>query len=102
MLVRLTTSPSPWIGHLKSKVAAFVDLYRRKAELVDAGRKRRTAERELSRVNENLEAKIRAYCERPSRRFAAQGVEMRRQTRRALQAKQAAEAANLANQLWPT
>jgi signal transduction histidine kinase/HPt (histidine-containing phosphotransfer) domain-containing protein len=84
---------------LKSKVAAFVDLYRRKAELRTQVVERRTAERELSRVNENLEAKIR---ERTASLIIANDllrkeVEMRRQAEGELhKAKQAAEAANLA------
>src|SRR5882724_10760650 len=44
---------------LKSKVAVFVDLYGKKAQLRTQVLQRKTAERELSRVNESLEAKIR-------------------------------------------
>ena len=84
---------------LRSKVAVFVDLYGKKAELRTQVIERKTAERELSRVNESLEAKIR---ERTASLIAANDslrkeVEMRRRAEAELhRAKQAAEAANLA------
>ena len=60
---------------LRSKVAVFVDLYGKKAELRTQVIQRKTAERELSRVNEGLEAKIRERTAEPDRRerLAAQG-----------------------------
>ncbi len=84
---------------LRSKVSVFVDLYGKKAELRTQVIERRTAERELSRVNESLEAKIR---ERTASLIAANDslrkeVEMRRRAEAELhRAKQVAEAANLA------
>jgi len=84
---------------LKSKVAVFVDLYGKKAELRTQVIQRETAERELFRVNEGLEAKIR---ERAASLIAANDslrkeVEMRRRAEAELhKAKQAAEAASLA------
>src|SRR6266853_6182814 len=44
---------------LKSKVAVFVDLYGKSAELATQVKQRKIAERELSKVNESLEPKIR-------------------------------------------
>ena len=44
---------------LRSKVAVFVDLYTKSAELAEQVAQRKTAEHELSRVNANLEGKIR-------------------------------------------
>src|SRR5215467_1902092 len=84
---------------LKSKVAVFVDLYGKKAELRTQVIRRKTAERELSRVNEGLEAEIR---ERTASLIVTNGllrkeVEMRRQAETELhKAKQAAESANVA------
>ena len=84
---------------LKSKVAVFVDLYTKSAELATQVIQRRNAERELSRVNESLETKIR---ERTASLIAANDslrreVEMRKHAEEGLhKAKQAAEAANLA------
>jgi two-component system sensor histidine kinase/response regulator len=84
---------------LKSKVAVFVDLYSKSAELATQVIQRKSAERELSRVNESLETKIR---ERTASLLAANDllqkeIEMRKQAEGDLhKAKQAAEAANLA------
>jgi len=84
---------------LKSKVAVFVDLYGKKAQLRTQVLQRKTAERELSRVNESLEAKIR---ERTTSLIVANDmlrkeVEMRSRAEAELhKAKLAAEAANLA------
>jgi CheY-like chemotaxis protein/HPt (histidine-containing phosphotransfer) domain-containing protein len=84
---------------LKSKVAVFVDLYSKSAELATQVIQRKSAERELSKVNESLETKIR---ERTASLIAANDllrkeIEMRRQAEGDLhKAKQAAEAANLA------
>src|SRR5260370_16521269 len=47
------------IDILKSKVAVFVDLYGKSAELATQVNQRKIAERELSKVNESLETKIR-------------------------------------------
>ena len=44
---------------LKSKVAVFVDLYNKKAELATQILQRKIAERALSKANEDLEIKIR-------------------------------------------
>src|SRR5688572_2560818 len=44
---------------LKSKVAVFVDLYNKKAELATQIHQRKLAERALSKANEDLEIKIR-------------------------------------------
>jgi CheY-like chemotaxis protein len=87
------------IGILKSKVAVFVDLYGKSAELETQVNQRKIAERELSKVNESLETKIR---ERTASLIAANDllrkeIEMRKQAEEDLhRAKQAAEAANLA------
>ncbi len=84
---------------LKSKVAVFVDLYSKSAELTTQVNQRKIAERELSRVNESLETKIR---ERTASVIAANDllrkeIEMRKQAEEDLhKAKRAAEAANLA------
>jgi two-component system sensor histidine kinase/response regulator len=84
---------------LKSKVAVFVDLYGKSAELATQVNQRKIAERELSKVNESLETKIR---ERTASLIAANDllrkeIEMRRQAEADLhKAKRAAEAANLA------
>jgi CheY-like chemotaxis protein/HPt (histidine-containing phosphotransfer) domain-containing protein len=84
---------------LKSKVAVFVDLYGKSAELATQVNQRKIAERELSRVNESLETKIR---ERTASVIAANDllrkeIEMRKQAEEDLhKAKRAAEAANLA------
>src|SRR5262249_19763583 len=84
---------------LKSKVAVFVDLYWKKAQLRTLVTRQQTAERELSRVNETLEAEIR---ERTSRLIVANDllrkeIEMRRQAEADLhKARRAAEAANRA------
>src|SRR3989454_9635419 len=87
------------IDILKSKVAVFVDLYSKSAELATQVNQRKIAERELSKVNESLETKIR---ERTASLIAANDllrkeIEMRRQAEEDLhKAKRAAEAANLA------
>jgi signal transduction histidine kinase/FixJ family two-component response regulator len=84
---------------LKSKVAVFVDLYTKSAELTTQIIQRKSAERELSKVNEDLDTKIR---ERTTSLIAAnellrKEIEMRERAEEALhKAKQAAEAANLA------
>src|SRR5258708_6274354 len=84
---------------LRSKVAVFIDLYAKSAELAQQVAQRRFAERELSKVNESLETKIR---ERTASLLAANDmlrreVELRRQAEADLQkAKQAADAASLA------
>jgi signal transduction histidine kinase/HPt (histidine-containing phosphotransfer) domain-containing protein len=84
---------------LKSKVAVFVDLYTKSAELATQVIQRKNAERELSKVNESLETKIR---ERTASLIAANDslrkeVEMRKHAEEDLhKAKQAAETANLA------
>src|SRR2546421_2301970 len=87
------------IDILKSKVAVFVDLYSKSAELATQVNQRKIAERELSKVNESLETKIR---ERTASLIAANDllrkeIEMRNQAEEDLhKAKRAAEAANLA------
>src|SRR5438094_670327 len=87
------------IDILKSKVAVFVDLYSKSAELAEQVNQRKIAERELSKVNESLETKIR---ERTASLIAANDllrkeIEMRKQAEDDLhKAKRAAEAANLA------
>src|SRR3989449_7136559 len=87
------------IDILKSKVAVFVDLYSKSAELATQVNQRKIAERELSKVNESLETKIR---ERTASLIAANDllrkeIEMRKQAEEDLhKAKRAAEAANLA------
>ncbi len=84
---------------LKSKVAVFVDLFSESAELTTQIVQRRSAQRELSKLNEELETKIR---ERSASLIAANDrlrkeIEMRRQAEEDLhKAKQAAEAANTA------
>jgi CheY-like chemotaxis protein/HPt (histidine-containing phosphotransfer) domain-containing protein len=84
---------------LKSKVAVFVDLYTNSAELTTQIIQRKSAERELSKVNEDLDTKIR---ERTASLIAANDllrkeIEMRERAEEALhKAKHAAEAANLA------
>ena len=84
---------------LKSKVAVFVDLFSKKAQLRTQVMQQKSAERELFRVNEGLEAQIR---ERTASLIVANDmlrreVDMRRRAEADLQkAKLAAEAANLA------
>src|SRR6266851_2533491 len=84
---------------LKSKVAVFVDLYTTSSDLATQIIRRKSAERELSKVNEDLDTKIR---ERTASLIAAnellrKEIEMRERAEEALhKAKQAAEAANLA------
>ncbi len=87
------------IDILKSKVAVFVDLYSKSAELATQVNQRKIAERELSKVNESLETKIR---ERTASLIATNDllrkeIEMRKQAEEDLhKAKRAAETANLA------
>src|SRR5258706_9093706 len=84
---------------VRSKVAVFVDLYSKSAELATQVSQRKIAERELSKVNESLETKIR---ERTASLIAANDllrkeIEMRKQAEEDLhKAKRAAETANLA------
>jgi two-component system, sensor histidine kinase and response regulator len=84
---------------LKSKVAVFVDLFSKSAELTTQIVQRRSAQRELSKLNEELETKIR---ERSASLIAGHDrlrkeIEMRKQAEEDLhKAKQAAEAANTA------
>jgi signal transduction histidine kinase len=84
---------------LKSKVAVFVELYSKNAELATQILKRRIAERALSKANEDLEIKIR---ERTASLLTANDLlskenEMRQHAEEALRkAKQVAESANLA------
>jgi signal transduction histidine kinase/HPt (histidine-containing phosphotransfer) domain-containing protein len=84
---------------LRSKVSVFVDLYNTSAELTTQVIQRKSAERKLSKLNEDLEAKVR---ERTASLIAANDllrkeVEMRAHAEADLQkAKQAAEAANFA------
>jgi CheY-like chemotaxis protein/HPt (histidine-containing phosphotransfer) domain-containing protein len=84
---------------LKSKVAVFVDLYGKSAELALQVNQRKIAERELSKVNEGLETKIR---ERTASLIAANDllrreIEMRKRAEEDLhKAKGVAEAANQA------
>jgi signal transduction histidine kinase/HPt (histidine-containing phosphotransfer) domain-containing protein len=84
---------------LKSKVAVFVDLYNKKAELATQILQRSIAERALSKANEDLEIRIR---ERTASLTVANDLlrrenAMREEAEEALRrAKQAAEAASLA------
>jgi signal transduction histidine kinase len=84
---------------LLSKVAVFVDLYGKNAELTTQIHRRREAERELFKANEDLEARIR---ERTANLSATNDM-LQNEVARRMQveadlrkAKQAAEAANLA------
>jgi len=64
---------------LRSKVSVFVDFVRQEAELRTQVIERRTAERELSRVQRSLEAKIRERLRASSpQRLLRKEVEMRR------------------------
>jgi len=84
---------------LKSKVAVFVDLYSKKAQLRSRVMQQRNAGRELSRANETLEAQIRERTASliVANDMARKEIEMRRQAEADLhKAKQAAEAANQA------
>src|SRR5215831_8228405 len=84
---------------LKSKVSVFVDLYWKKMQLRSLVIQQKTAERELSRANETLEAEVR---ERTASLIVANEmlrteIDMRRQAEADLsKAKQAAEAASVA------
>src|SRR6266536_2505617 len=76
------------IDILKSKVAVFVDLYSKSAELATQVNQRKIAERELSKVNESLIA---------ANDLLRKEIEMRKQAEEDLhKAKRAAETANLA------
>ena len=84
---------------LKSKVAVFVDLYYKNAALSRQILERKKAERALARANEQLEARIRERTESltAANELLRKEVAMRRQMGDELrQAKQAAEAANVA------
>jgi signal transduction histidine kinase/HPt (histidine-containing phosphotransfer) domain-containing protein len=84
---------------LRSKVSVFVNLYNKSAELTTQVIQRKSAERKLSKLNEDLEVKVR---ERTASLIAANDllrkeVEMRTHAETDLQkAKQAAEAASFA------
>src|SRR5262249_763096 len=84
---------------LKSKVAVFVDLYEKSADLAIQVQQRRNAERKLFKLNEDLELKVR---DRTASLIAAneklgREVEMRKQVEEDLKkAMLAAEAANMA------
>src|SRR5215467_6384965 len=84
---------------LKSKVAVFVDLWDKRAQLRTQVIHQKTVERALSRVNENLEAQVR---ERTASLIQAnenlrKEVEMRKEAEGEMhKAKQAAEAASRA------
>ena len=80
---------------LRSKVAVFVDLYYKNAELARQILERRRAEEALSRVNEQLEAKIRERTESltAANEQLRKEVAMRRKVEQALrEPKQAADA----------
>jgi signal transduction histidine kinase/HPt (histidine-containing phosphotransfer) domain-containing protein/BarA-like signal transduction histidine kinase len=84
---------------LRSKVAVFVDLYGKKAALRSQVLQRKTVERELYRVNESLEAKIRERTASVilANEMLRKEIEMRTRAEAELnKAKQAAEAANQA------
>ncbi|MBI4207390.1 MAG: response regulator [Betaproteobacteria bacterium] len=84
---------------LKSKVAVFVDLYYKNAELATQILERRNAERALARANEELETRIRERTESltVANELLRKEIAMRRRAEEELrQAKRAAEAANLA------
>jgi len=84
---------------LKSKVAVFVDLYYKNAELARQILERKKAERALSRANEQLESRIRERTESltVANELLRKEVAMRRHMEDELrQAKQAAETANVA------
>ena len=84
---------------LKAKVTVFVDLYRKRAQLRSQAVQRKTAGRELSRANENLEAQVRertASLIITNERLRKE-IDMRMRAEEELhKAKHAAEAANLA------
>ncbi len=84
---------------LRSKVAVFVDLYYKNAELATQILERSKAERALSRVNEQLESRIRERTKSltVANELLRREIAVRRQVEDELrQAKQAAEAANVA------
>ena len=84
---------------LRSKVAVFVDLHYKNAELARQIQERRKAEEALSRANEQLEAKIRERTESLTiaNELLRNEVVMRRRMEEELrEAKQSAEAANVA------
>jgi CheY-like chemotaxis protein len=84
---------------LRSKVAVFVDLYYKNAELARQILERSKAERALSRVNEQLESRIRERTKSltAANELLRKEIGVRRQMEDELRhAKQAAEAANVA------
>jgi CheY-like chemotaxis protein len=84
---------------LKSKVAIFVDLYYKNAELGTQILERKKAQRALSQANEELESRIRERTESlmVANELLRKEIAMRRQVEDALRhAKQAAEVANIA------
>ena len=84
---------------LRSKVAVFVDLYYKNAELGRQIDERQKAEKALSRANEQLELRIRERTESltAANEMLRREVAMRKRIEAELrEAKQAAEAANLA------
>ena len=84
---------------LRSKVAVFVDLYYKNAELATQILERGKAERALSRVNEQLESRIRERTKSltVANELLRKEIAVRRQMEDELRhAKQAAEAANVA------
>ena len=84
---------------LKSKVSVFIELSSQNADLATQVVQHRTAERELSRVNEDLEMKIRergASLIAANDRLRAEIAMRERAEAELIKAKQAAEAANLA------
>ena len=84
---------------LQSKVAVFVDLYYKSAELARQIVERNRAEEALSRVNEQLEAKVQERTESltVANERLRREIAVRKKVEEELrQAKQSAEAANLA------
>ena len=84
---------------LRSKVAVFVDLYYKSAELARQIAERNKAEQALSQVNEQLEARIRERTESlmVANDLLRREIAIRKKVEDELrQAKQAAEAANMA------
>jgi signal transduction histidine kinase len=84
---------------LQSKVAVFVDLYYKSAELARQIVERNRAEEALSRVNEQLEAKVQERTESltVANERLRREIAVRKKVEEDLrQAKQSAEAANLA------
>ena len=84
---------------LRSKVAVFVDLYYKNAELATQILERSKAERALARVNEQLDSRIRERTQSltVANELLRKEIAVRRQMEDELRhAKQAAEAANVA------